>query len=276
MKRLIFTSLLAMLVLMVACDNSNEDKRDEQSSAIGEDISNNEKPSDEQTNTPDDSEDSSSVEDDGGYGDMPIAPYVALPIEGEFDMWVQLLDKIKLANLQESKTVVPENLILAISLQNNWLESNEQLEWELLTDTQQKLNTIKSELRDHSYDGSEFYVSYYTSQYVYAPLSFVEITANKPLWGRNAGENLSDMFYLYWMEPNVVFSYPDCHTTNVYGDYTEVYNWQEVLQSSLFPTNLLLAIKEPFQEVYTTVTFDVKIGLGNSVVLHRNQYVRFE
>lgn len=96
----------------------------------------------------------------------------------------------------------------------------------------------------------------YSSRFVYSTIEYIEITADKPLWGVEAGQNLVDKFYLYCIQSPLMFSYPECeYVGNIY-EMNEP--WYEVLQKCLWPNEITIRSIEPVESIYDVVNFNVK------------------
>ena len=89
--------------------------------------------------------------------------------------------------------------------------------------------------------------------YVYTSLINFEITADKTLWGVEAGHNLVDKFYVARSHIDILFSYPDCEYMGLLTEMEEP--WYEVLKKSMLPASITLKPIKPFDEIHDKVTF---------------------
>lgn len=122
---------------------------------------------------------------------------------------------------------------------------------------------------------SPSYVTF-LSHAVYAGTKDIVITADKKLFGREAGENLSDKFKIIeFEESEVLLSYPDGQALKRYEDdkTMTVAEWAG-MGGMLY--DIYVRFNELPSEVYEDLTFDIKIYTTESLILTGTRPVVFK
>ena len=116
----------------------------------------------------------------------------------------------------------------------------------------------------------------FLSRSVYAGTKDIILTADKTLFGRNAGADLSDKFKIIkFEESEVLLSYPDGEALKSYGEdkTMTVAEWADM--GGMLYDFYIVFNEFPF-EVYEEVTFDIKIETTESLTLTGSQAVVFK
>ncbi len=102
------------------------------------------------------------------------------------------------------------------------------------------------------------------STYAYCTIVDIEITADKPLWGVEVGQNLVDKFYLHSVRSPLLFSYPEC---KYMGNIFEMEKpWYKIFENCLWPQKIVIRPIEPVESIYDVVTFRIKLHSPDYVI----------
>lgn len=203
------------------------------------------------------------------------SPYIALALaEGWYgNKYVAPLDcYVRCAG--NKKRVEPANFAFDVVFSASVGELAEQKSWE----NSAKGKALTAHIREQVAElngGNDYCVSGPNkTQYIFAPLSSVKITADTRLWGRESGDNLADKFVVAETAPSWLFSYPFGQLLDVNEMDGEV-DMLALMSKSLTPLRIRFAVTEPFAEKPNVVNYTIRLTL-NKITMERLLVVRFD
>ena len=94
--------------------------------------------------------------------------------------------------------------------------------------------------------------------YVFTTISDISITANQELWGRQAGTELKDLF---WIDQEYNYLYP---SADMFHESTSLSVVEWLSKGYMAPRDIKLsAIKPPTEVYYGDLAYTITIGLGD-------------
>lgn len=266
MKRFFIIAAMAAMFCVVACAPQPEVSAPEvEQSADGDEAtkveSNNEKDSGEST----ESTESTESNDNNGMEGMPTppVPFIMQPA----DVRIYVYPYIGNEGGSSISKYTPSNLRFEFRSIYDHNENSEDIVNEPGAFTQSKwcienankvesIEEIIKEIDPEKYDSYINIFGFFADSYpiyVYTSLIDIEITADKTLWGVEAGQNLADKFYVDSCDIDILFSYPDCEYIGLLTEKTEP--WYEVLGQCMLPSCMTLKPIKPFDEIHDKVNF---------------------
>lgn len=136
--------------------------------------------------------------------------------------------------------------------------------------------TISSTLdRYYQNDNRKYKWPYAAFNAIYSSVTDLKISADKVLFGRTAGENLSDKFHIKAYMPDCVVSYPQCEVLYDYEDKGKPLTLDGWVKSGAMFQPILIMFDTIPEESYDSITFSAEATISDGRVLPGSLEVQF-